>query len=588
MAVRSTGRGLHRKLGFWQEPTFKLLWRPDLVALTASATDPDLLPALADGFVVIEQMPRGRAGRVYLRGLGLHRPMYAAMCDAWQRLQRRGSSPSIGDNRLYLHGAVSVSGVDEVGLMFGPAAPSKDQAIAAMTPTEVTLERLRALMSAQQAAETEATASRMLEEAISKPLEGNLATDALVKVRGALKIKRATGKSVDKRLPPLSPLLKELPWALAVRIQTPDSKAISRATERALRSSPHDLPPPPVDGTFLVIVAGSSRGTTTAFVTWKPHRGLPPYAEVRAAVEQTTPSAFARPRRQGAHPPPNLERSGEWQAVAVGSLDFPEQGGLSRLAELPVSDIQDYKVRARRARDNVGEAGFEAIAWYQPHHDFSRDSWGIYIAAERLDDLVCVIADDLIDGGFPRRPFAIAQALALALVFEHQLFHARVDAVLTWVELFRHQPVYLAYSRNVYRPTQECGGAIEEALADYWAWTWIFTDLNLRWLSGQFNSLERDTLQQVVNTILDLSRRGHSDWRSGNSMETWRRFGTQALRGGSRALRHAVGLPVHSLFQDPMQFMFRPRDVPLHVVGTGQAIGALLSSPVLTLHSRHR
>jgi hypothetical protein len=581
MAVRSKGAP-RRTLGLWQEPTFALFWRPDLVAVKVSATDPDLLPALANEFVDIEPLPRGQAGQARLKLLACHRPMYAELCSAWHKLQKQMPESATGVPCLHLHGAARLLGSGDIGLVFGSAPASTVNMATGMEPAQATLEKARGLLAAHRAAEIKAETQRLMAAAKAKTFLEQLSPEASSKVQGVVDAGAAVREFFDTPLPSVEPLLTELSWALAFKTRTSDPEAICRAAEREIRRHPGDHHPAPADGSFAVMMVGRPKDGATGFVSWAPNRGQPSYAEIRAAVEQTIAAAFARPRLTGAHPPPYIEGIAGSQAeptVAVGSVDFPGQGDLEQLAELPEPDLPDYEVRAKRARDFIGEAGFEAIAWYQSHHHHTDDAWGIFVDAERLDDFVSVIADDLIREGFTRRPMSIAQTLALPLVFEHELFHARVDAVLTWVELLRQRPAYLAYSKDVYLATRDTEGAVEEALANFWAWSLIFTDLNLRWLIGLFDLTELGILNRVVSALLDLSPPGYRDWRSGHSSETWRLFGTHALRGAPRLPRQGMGLPIESMFRDPLQFMLQRSDVPLHVIGRGQAIRAFLSSP---------
>jgi hypothetical protein len=456
--------------------------------------------------------------------------------------------------------------------------------LAALLPTESTIQKARDLLAAHRAAKAQVKLKRLMAKADSKALADKLPPEARKRIEGILEARDALAELSEPPLPPLAPLLTELSWAVAFGVRSSDLEVVCRAAEREVRKRLDEHHPPPADGTFAVTVVGQPGRAATAFTTWNPHSGLPPYAEVRAAVERTVPSAFARPRRVGAHPPPYFEQTAGPEAdlaVTAASFDFPDPWRLEELAELPEPDIPDYEIRAGRVRQLVGVAGFEAIAWYQSHHFFTDDSWGIYVDAERVDDLVCAVADDFIREGFARRPFSIAQAIVPPMVFEHELFHARVDAVLTWTELLRPRPGYMPYFKNVYVPTRDTDGATEEALANFWASSSVFTELNLRWLTGLLNLKERETLERVINALLDLSPPGYRDWRSGRSPETWRRFGTQALRANTRSLLQGAGLPVESVFRDSLQFLFRSSDVPVHVIGSGQAVRGLLSFPAI-------
>jgi hypothetical protein len=327
MSVRPKHGSPGTKLGLWQKPTFALFWRPDLLALKVSAADPDLLSVLADGSIDVEPPPRGQAGLVYLRLLASHRPLYVAVCRHWLKLQRRVPPGSADSSRLHLHAAVRLLGGDQLGLVFGSAARSNDPVLAALLPTESTIQKARDLLAAHRAAKAQVKLKRLMAKADSKALADKLPPEARKRIEGILEARDALAELSEPPLPPLAPLLTELSWAVAFGVRSSDLEVVCRAAEREVRKRLDEHHPPPADGTFAVTVVGQPGRAATAFTTWNPHSGLPPYAEVRAAVERTVPSAFARPRRVGAHPPPYFEQTAGPEAdlaVTAASFDFPD------------------------------------------------------------------------------------------------------------------------------------------------------------------------------------------------------------------------------------------------------------------------
>lgn len=188
----------------------------------------------------------------------------------------------------------------------------------------------------------------------------------------------------------------------------------------------------------------------------------------------------------------------------------------------------DAAERVEGLRGDLAKRGFEAIAWYQACHVWSEQTWGIYIDAAKLDDLACSILQDLRQSyGFV--PHHFAAFLALGLTLAHEMFHGRVEVAASWLELTALQPRYVRYSEHVYDVLRETPEWLEEALANWSAWTW-FKSTNVQKLLPHHGPLDR-RLELLVKDLLDLAPPGYKDWRSGDIAATWRLLGTQIASG---------------------------------------------------------
>ena len=77
------------------------------------------------------------------------------------------------------------------------------------------------------------------------------------------------------------------------------------------------------------------------------------------------------------------------------------------------------------------------------------------------------------------------------MVYEHEMFHARVDAASTWLELNANHSRYRQYNQNAYQPTFETVDCLEEALANFWGWTWVKAEVELQHLYGVLTDADR-------------------------------------------------------------------------------------------------
>lgn len=381
-------------------------------------------------------------------------------------------------------------------------------------------------------------------------------------------------KSIHER-PILRPdcLLHLIPHGIIFDVRRPsDPQHLHTSAVNAIAASGVA---PSRDGSYSGIVPSDSRGGSSGLVVWTPHTGVPSYPEIRWALQARLPAAFKRPLSDGLGRPEfdSTAASDASNGLVRGDRDPAET--LQELSDLrldlPDADRQRETIDAERS-----ERGFDAIAWYQPHHQWTHKTWGIYFDARKLDVLAHSLREDFTSQGV-RVPHGLAAFLAFNLTYEHEMFHARVEAALSWLELTALQPRHLRYSRDVYDALRETPEWLEEALANWAAWRWFKSDvvqsLVGRWTSNQLGA------DRVVEASLDLSPPGYRDWRLGAATSAWRTFATQLITAKPKPGAPSIGLPVESILSGPLAYDFQPADVPLRFVGRGVIADLLQSRP---------
>lgn len=312
---------------------------------------------------------------------------------------------------------------------------------------------------------------------------------------------------------------------------------------------------------------------TRGLVTWTPHNGLPSYPEIRCALQARLPAAFKRPRSNGLARP---ELDSTYLSDAATGLTHGNRNPAETLREL--SDLRLDLSDADRQREALNaerrELGFEAVAWYQAHHQWTDETWGIYFDAHKLDVLAYSLRHDFASQGV-HVPAGFAAFLAFSLTYAHELFHARVEAALSWLEVTAMEPRHLRYSRDVYDALRETPAWLEEALANWTAWLWFKSD-GIQSLVG---TSREPGAARVVEAVLDLSPPGYRDWRVGGATSTWRTFATHLITAKSNSSLRRIGLPVESILSGPLAYDFQPTDVPLRFVGRGVIADLLQSRP---------
>jgi hypothetical protein len=335
---------------------------------------------------------------------------------------------------------------------------------------------------------------------------------------------------------------------------------------------------PPRDGSLTILLPGIKSLKSPGLVTWLPCTGLPSYPEVRWAVQKRLPSALIKPRINQINKPKFDTSSYALEDSLVAQGIDPESSNIKDALEDIQLDQSDSRNRVDDVRKDAKSEGFEAIAWFQPYHVWSEESWGIYFDARKLDDLALSFLDDFkthrIQGSH-----SLAAFLAFGLTYTHELFHARVEAALSWMEINAQQPCHLRYKKNVYQALRETPEWLEEALANWSAWSW-FKAPGIQALVAR-KGLSADGMDRVVEASLDLAPPGYQEWRLGHQPGTWRTFANQLSTGSPKIKANGIGLPIESVITGSLPYDFKPADIPLRFVGSGLIADRLQSHPAI-------
>ncbi|WP_140628362.1 hypothetical protein [Methylibium rhizosphaerae] len=553
----------------WQEIELHLESRADLITVLVPVDSAEYLPVLRDGAFEVAVPARGvrlKDELAAMRQCG--RSIEAALASSLQRANHKDRIPRGEAIRLHGHAVLCVASGHELALcmarapMNGPAFVPADVHDAAIT-LDAKLRAWRAAAAAS-AAVMELANDLLPVSSVDEPAAG---------------LQVSVTKSGVPRLPAeildgvTRDIANRLPQGLAVRIRTSWApEVIHKKVEMAIRSGVNPSYPPPRDARYRGwVTQGVNSGERIVLVTWSPYRGLPGYPEVRAASKKCLARAFLQPRQSGLRPDvanSHLVADGE-VVVTARPFDPREPSWLKRLEEVRQFDFPKKQQAISRACEAFGQVGLASLGWYQPHHCFAEQAWGIYIHAGRLDAVVSAAAEELRQRGLAADADRQAARLVIGLAYERLLFHARVEAVLTWNELHSGQPRFLRYADTVYKPLRGTGECLEDVLAGYWAWTWFSSELILAALAGAISSEQRSAMGRLVEDWLDGSSIGQARWREGRGREIWRLLATQAIQGRRVPAPTGGALPIESTLRDALPFDFQPTDVPLHIVGQG-------------------
>jgi hypothetical protein len=330
------------------------------------------------------------------------------------------------------------------------------------------------------------------------------------------------------------------------------------------------------DGTYVGLLSIPVGRESIGLVTWTQFAGLPAYPEVRWAVQRRLPVALLKPRLVHSSRP-KLEQGADPGDETVVMLNGGSVGPdpVDDLDDLQLDDT-DFRSRVDEVRRDTKVQGFEAIAWFQSYHSWTEETWGIYIDARKLDDLALSFLDDFRSHRVVGSQ-SDAGRLAFGLIFAHEMFHARVEAALSWMEINALQPRHLRYKQRVYEALRETPEWLEEALANWSAWAWYQSDSVQATFGRRIGSL--DGLNRVVKASLDLSPPGYSEWRVGNQPPTWRTFTTQLCTGMPKPPSSGVSLPLESTLRGTLPYDLLRADIPLRFAGRGVIADRLQAHP---------
>ena len=557
----------------WIRPDISWSNLPQSVVLAVDANDPDLVELIATGSKSAQRVPKKVAETfAALVKSGPKNTLRSALLSAVNFHRRlKGLSPasdSPDDFVVYLHGAIQLPDAGEVAVIVG-SSPSSFLPTIWLSPA-----------AKQAASEAWASHGQALqhwrEEQEAKKRRDEEFIDRLPAEQRE-KFRSMAHYSADTQQPPV-PDASAVVSRLAQGVLVP-LRGISPASRDAkvIASLTNTLIEPPRDGEHEGIVAAGHETKHCALVAWFPRGNLPPYPEILECLRSKLGKAFARPRRNDVSPPdfdfpPSIESLSVTGTVA----------GIDAIGDLPRNQLHDLSLpfndpdaMAEAGRDAVRQTSFDAFGWYQSFHVWDEDTWGIYLLAEKLDEFACTLHEDLRQAG--ERSPGLAILLAVAIVYQHELFHARVEAGASWQELNAQQPKLLRYKRDVYAVARGKDEWLEEALANWSARSAILAKLP----AWKTQRLVRDELAviRVIDANLDLSPPGYNNWQAGGRRDTWRQFSTELMTGKAAQALKSLPLPNESLLADPLPFDLREDDIPVRIVGHGVIADWLLANP---------
>lgn len=541
----------------WFDPILCVQTAHDCAALRVSATDGDWVSFLAEGSEKVHILTGRKQNNViaFLRNEG---SFAREVTLAARKLSKpdAGSESDWAEVKVYCHGAFRDVSRDKVLLLIGrsesPAKLSETVGIAAMK----TAHDLHAkLLDERQSAEVKRESHRLQSEKIAAKLREQ-----------GKDFPSLYGDGVEEpRLIVPRELIDALPVStFANDVLNPVSGL--RSVTRQIIASGYL---PERSGSYTAIVSLRGASAKKYLLTWHPWEGKPSYPEVRAAVAKSLPRAFEMPRRSEVGRP---DLAGAYLTEELAQPDLSQSSDIWDALQDTHLDDRDMRDRIDKVRGALNAHGFEALAWYQGHHFWSEETWGIYIDAPRLDDFALSLLEDLRTR---KSAVSMQQAafLAIGLVLSHERFHARVEAASCWQELSSFRPSHKRYHERVYEVQKGTSAWLEEALANWAAWNWFKND-GLRDLS-RVQLMDPKSLTVVVEASLDLSPEGYREWRLGHQQNTWRSFTAQLCKANPAT----KSLPLESIIQGPLPYDLRDEDIPVRFIGNGSIASSLLAHP---------
>ena len=566
-----SGSRSHLRLQSWIPPSFAWTTAPDVFCIDVPASDPDLVEFLATGEWEIEVLGAQRTARLsalLLDEMPLRRQLREAVW-APAKLKPTDSRINAGTKVVaHCYGVFLLPDCKTLCVVVGRSKPVVPNTwISASLTAEA-----EALLAEHQAKVAEFDKNIELKKQANDALEERCKSDQNFGAWGDAMV--AIEELHHRPIVTVEPLLPSLPRAAKFTQPTSgDLEKLARAAIAAIAASGW---PPSRDGNYAGILPGAAGRRSQGLVSWVPHTGLPSYHEVRWAVQRRLPAALRKPRiEQMGKPKFDTGIQPVQDSVQVQGF-YPTSNDLKDALDDLQLDQSDFRNRVDDVRKDAKGQGFEAIAWFQPYHGWTEETWGIYFDARKLDDLALSFLDDFKSARV-HGSHSLAALLAFGLTYAHELFHARVEAALSWAEINAQQPRHLRYKERVYQALREKPDWLEEALANWSAWDW-FKAPGIQSVVARMAS-NAEGLDRVVEASLDLAPPGYQEWRLGHQPGTWRTFANQLSTGNPKVSATVIGLPLESALTGPLPYDFQPADIPLRFVGPGVIADRLQSHP---------
>ena len=540
----------------WVPPEFVWSESDDVFLVEVSASDCDLVEFMAEGKLEVLVWPNQKRNRLVSLISDDDHLVAKLRVGLYQQFRRNGftnGDEKVVPTTVYFHTACALPDTDEVAVIAGIHAPQTRQF------------RFNRFLS-EELAELYQKHKDQVAEFDRKEAEERKRDEAL---RARFPNQNFFPSQREQR-PKVSAahLLPHFPKA--VRFPLGRKRNSDGVIKEALKQAGSSGWSAPRDGQYSGIICPNENQQRQCLISWEPHDGLPAYPEIRWTVQKLLPRALAKPRQRGSDSP---------------SIELPEERRIGIDLELISAsgelftdvfpDDKHYEERISAAKEDVARSGFEAFAWYQPFHAWDECSWGIYFDAEKLDDLALLLFDEFRAKRSAYLSYGTCCQLALGLVFTHEFFHARVEAALTWMELNVSNPRYLRYKRDVYHYLQGTDDWLEEALANWASWEW-FQNFAREHLS--LNDIQIESLNEIIEHVLDLSPAGYNNWRVGGRKGSWRVLASQMIKGKSSLPQRNI-LPLESLLSNQRPYDLRSADIPTFFVGEGTISAHLENLP---------
>lgn len=560
-----------RRQQSWIPPSFAWTIAPDVFCIDVPLGDPDIVEFMSTGVCEIDFLSTKKTARfiaLLLDEKFLRRQLREAVW-APAKLKPTGSRIKAGIKVVaHCHGVFLLPDGKTLGVMVGRTKPvAPDTWMSASLKTEAD-----ALLAEHQAKVAEFDKHIKLKKQANDALKECYKSDQNFGAWGDAMV--AIEELHQRPIVTVEPILPSLPRA--AKFPQPTSGDLEKLARAAIAAIAASGWPPARDGNYAGILSGPAGRRAQGLVSWVPHRGLPSYPEVRWAVQKRLPAALCKPRtdQMGKR---KFDLGSQPVEDTVQILGFnPDPTDLRDALEELQLDQSDYRNRVVDVRKDAKGQGFEAIAWFQPYHVWTEETWGIYFDARKLDDLALSFLDDF-RSQHVHGSHSLAALLAFGLTYAHELFHARVEAALSWAEINAQQPRHLRYKERVYQALRETPHWLEEALANWSAWHW-FKEPGIQSLVARMSS-NAQGLERVVEASLDLAPPGYQEWRLGHQTDTWRTFANQISTGNPKINAAGIALPLESVLTGPLPYDFQPFDIPLRFVGPGVIAHRLQSHP---------
>jgi hypothetical protein len=556
----------------WIPPSFAWTIAPDIFFIDVPLSDPDVVEFISMGVLQVTVYGTTKAvARVVALLTGKESLEGQLATSVWDpsKLKPAGSRLKAGSEvEAYCHGVFLLPGEKTLCVAVGRAKPIAPYAwISSALQADVDallLDHQSKLATFEEELERLKVENKERNERYkSDPIYGSWG-EAMVPNQTAHQRPQVTVESLLSALP------------RAARFLHSTSGAPAKLARSAIASIAGSGWPLSRGGDYAGILAGASRRGAAGLVTWVPHKGLPSYPEVRWAVQRRLPAAMRKPRiEQPDRPKFDTVTKSSQESVQIQGFELESTDLKAALDDFEFVRRED-RTEVGNVRKNLKEHGFEALAWFQPYHVWTEETWGIYFDASKLDDFALSLLDDFKSQRVRWSPSLAAQ-LAFGLTYAHELFHARVESALSWQEINVQQPRHLRYQERVYTALRETPDWLEEALANWSAWAWFNSPSTQSFAVPMASNAEG--LGRVVAASLDLAPPGYREWRRGHQPETWRTFANQLSTGKPKITTPCGGMPLEGALSGLLPYDFRPADIPVRFVGRGLIADRLLSHP---------